>query len=92
MKKPSSMLWGIWTLAIGATALQSCAYLQKTEAVVADAVGSYCGESSALHREIVRERLAPELIAEGLEVCLGCAGDAETYCTGSHRPKTDTGS
>lgn len=69
--------------------LAGCEYFQKGSAAIVDGAGYYCENNTALGRDVIRGELRPELEAEGVEICLGCAGDAETMCVGAHRPKID---
>ncbi len=68
--------------------LGACGALDSTEAFLVDGVKSYCDKNTETGRALVRERLAPELTAEGVEICLACPYDAEAACTGAHRPKS----
>lgn len=64
-----------------------CEYFQKSSAFIADGIGTYCAAASGPSRELIRQELDTELRAEGIEICLGCPGDAETICVGEPRPK-----
>ena len=64
-----------------------CTYADKAEALLADGITAYCERNTSSGREIIREGLHPELVSEGVEICLGCPGDLQTACTGAHRPK-----
>ncbi len=75
--------------AFALVALPGCQYFQQSTALIADGIGSYCDASTPLARDVIRAELDPELQAEGLEICLGCAGEPTTQCTGAHRPKVD---
>ncbi len=86
--------------ALLALALTGCTGLLETKeaqkkvaAFSVDAGASYCkavGKDIAKMleaRALVRAEVEPELIAEDMEACLGCPGDAQTFCTGKDRPK-----
>jgi len=87
MRKSTAIVVVLAVFAVAA--LSGCQYFEKSSALIADGLDSYCDGTTALARDVIRAELAAELVAEGLEICLGCAGDATTACTGAHRPKTD---
>ncbi len=74
---------------LGAGVAPACSYFQKSSAIIADAADSYCEATTPVARELARAQLHDEMVAEGLEMCLGCAGDAVSTCIGEHRPKQD---
>ena len=70
--------------------LSGCSYLKQGSAAVVDGAGYYCENNpTQVGREAVRTGLHNELVAEDVEICLGCPGDDKTYCVGPVKTKVD---
>lgn len=89
MSRLLSLIVVVFVFALASLALSGCQYFQQSSALIADGIGSYCDGTTPLAREAIRTTLEPELLAENLEICLGCEGEPTTVCTGAHRPKVD---
>lgn len=79
-------------LVLVVASVSGCAsiYSEKSAAAIADGVKGYCVYSTPIGRSVIRQELAAELAAEGVEICLGCPGEPTTICSGGpHRPKVD---
>lgn len=71
--------------------LSGCAELRKSSAAIADGAGWYCENNIESGRLAIRQQLHGELVAEGIELCLGCPGDTVTSCAGVDLPKAHDG-
>lgn len=74
-------------LVMGVMSLSGCAYLNRGAAASVDVAKAYCANNTVLGREVVRQGLHNEAVAEDIEFCLGCPGEADSYCTGPDKNK-----
>jgi len=68
-----------------AMTVQSCSYLTRSSAALADGAGAYCDEMTPASREALRQTLDAELKAEGITLGLGCHGEPMS-CVGANCP------